>query len=139
MNNSRTSSTFNQDLESLRLHNMQLGRLFELCPSPGYSAWGEQPTSLPKGSDNITELKRAHARELYDAICDSYRCQCPFPHEAILGLRPDPPKLLEPFELIFPVKDISEEVSLLDIRCSSPDEISIPPDNRWDSDARYAL
>jgi len=118
---------------------MQLRRLFEPCTSPCYPAWREQPTSPPKGPDDIIELKRTYAKELYEAICDSYRCQCPFPHEANLGLRPDSPRMLEPFELIFPVKDISEDVSQLDIRCYSPDEISIPPTDRWDSDARYAL
>jgi hypothetical protein len=140
---SRASSSFRQDLESLKWHNEQLTRLFTNSTSPGYAAQGKQPNALPRLSPDVLKQNSAHANELYDAICDSYHCQCASPHEANLGLRPDSPKLKdanEPFELIFPAKDISDEASESDIKCASPSEISVmgastePP---WDSDTRY--
>jgi len=127
-----------QDLNSLIWHNEQLTRLFANRTSPGYVAQGKQPNAPARLSPDILRQNSAHANELYDALCDSYHCQCASPHEANLGLRSGSPKLSdhsEPFELILPAKDISEELSELDIKCSSPTEISITgasTESSWD-------
>lgn len=136
LKNNRLSSSFRQDLESLKCHNEQLRRLFTSCTIPGYPAQGKQPTPPPGLSPDVLRENSVHANKLYDAICDSYRCQCPFPHEANIELRHDSRKLLdpsEPFELIFPVKEISEEMSELYMK--SPMSMS-PTD---DPDMRYVF
>ena len=122
------SSSFRQDLESLKWHNVQLTRLFTNRTSPGYATQGKQPNGPERLSPDVLKQNSAHANELYDAICDSYHCQCSSPHEANLGLRPDSSKLKdasEPYELIFPAKDISEYMTDIEIKCASPSEISV--------------
>src|SRR5947207_8883624 len=123
-------SSFRQDLESLKSTNMQL-MLLTNCTSSGYPAQGKQPTSSSTIPVDILRRNSAHANDLYYTICDSYRCQCLFPHEANLGLRQDSPKLLdssESFKFIFPVKEISENMSELDLKSpTSPSDISVAP------------
>jgi hypothetical protein len=137
----RPSSSVRQDLKTLRWHNWQLTRLFTNCTSPGYPAQGKQPSPLLRLSHDVLRKNAAHANELFEVICDSYHCHCASPHEANLGLRPDSPKLQDaskPFELIFPVKEISENVSELDLKWpTSPSEISVDPTE--DYDMRYDI
>src|SRR5271167_4312816 len=90
LKNNLPSSGFRQDLESLKGHNMQLTRLVTNCSDSGYLAQGKQPTPLPSIPAHILQQNSKYANDIYDAICDSYRCQCLFPHEANLGLRQDP-------------------------------------------------
>ena len=69
----------------------------------------------------------AHAKDLYDAICGGYRCECPFPHQASLRLRQVSPSHInvnEPFELFFSVDESTTTlISELDQKFSnSPKE-----------------
>jgi hypothetical protein len=111
------TSTFRKELEELKQHNGRLQRLITNCTAPGFPAQGKQPQSPRRVSPDSLRENTAQAKDIYHAICSSYSCQCPYPHEANLGLRQvplQPPDDLEPFELIFPVdeekKDMAEVV-----------------------------
>jgi hypothetical protein len=119
MKHNLPTSTFRQELESLKQHNGRLQRLITNCTASGFPAQGKLPISPPRLSPDILRENTAHAKDLYHAICNSYNCQCPTPHEANLGLRQGSPKPLddgEPFELIFPVDEEKEDVTEIDIK-----------------------
>jgi hypothetical protein len=132
------TSSFKEDLENIKWHNNGLERLFTNRTSPGYAAQGKQPNALPRLSPDILRQNSVHANELYDALYDSFHCQCASPHDANLGLRLDDPKLSDPskpFEVIFPAKYTSEELSEMDVKCYSPSEISMMgalTESSWD-------
>lgn len=119
MKHNLPTSTFRQELESLKQLNGRLQRLVTNCTSSGFPAQGKQPNSPPRLSPNILKENTAHAKDLYYAICNSYNCQCPYPHEANIGLRQVSPKLLgdgESFELIFPVDEEKEDMIEVDLK-----------------------
>jgi hypothetical protein len=119
MKHNLPTSTFRIELESLKQHNGRLQRLITNCTASGYPAQGKQPISPPRLSPDILRENTAHAEDLYHAICNSYNCQCPSPHEANLGLRQVSPKLLddgEPFELIFQVEEENEDMARVDLK-----------------------
>src|SRR6266516_1757526 len=100
MKNTLPTSTFRQELESLKKLNGQLQKLITNCTASGFPA---QSVSPPRFSPDILKENTMHAEDLHHAICDSYNCQCQSPHEASLALRQASPKILdagEPFELI---------------------------------------
>jgi hypothetical protein len=135
------SSSFGRDLENLKLHNKHLARLIANCANPGYPAQGTQSNPPTRLSLDVLQMNAAHADELFDAICECYRCQCPFPHEVSLRLRLDSHNLQdtnEPFELIFPTKEISEDMLELDPK--SPTSLSeILVDSTKEYDMRYDI
>jgi hypothetical protein len=118
MKHTLPTSNFRQELESLKQLNGRLQRLVTNCTSSGFPAQGKQSISPRRLSPDILKENTAHAEDLYHAICNSYNCQCSYPHEANLGVRQSP-KLLdasEPFELIFPVDEETEDMIEVDLK-----------------------
>jgi len=100
-------------------------------------AKGKQPNSPSMLSLDILQQNCARANELYNTIYNSYHCQCTFPHEVNIRLRLDSLELCdasETFELIFPIRDMSEP----DIESpTSPSNILITTTK--DSNMRYSI
>ncbi len=70
------------NLENLRYHNNNLQRLLSFCTGSNVLAHDSPPVAL---SAEKFERISLHARNLYMALLDCFRCSCPFPHRA--GLR----------------------------------------------------
>ena len=87
------------------------------CTSSFDSARSRPPVSLPLLPPDILRGISAHANDLYHAIYNGYRCKCPFPHQACLGLHQVSPghiNVSEPFELFFSVDESSVDESSVD-------------------------
>ncbi len=119
MKHTLPTSSFRQELEALKQLNGWLQRLITNCTASGFPAQGRQPITPHRLSPDILKENTAHAEDLYHAICNSYNCECPSPHEANLGLRQMSPKPLnagEPFELIFPIDEEKEDMKERDLK-----------------------
>lgn len=119
MKHTLPTSTFRQELESLKKLNGQLQKLITNCTASGFPAQGGQSASPPWLSPDILRGDAIRAEDLHHAICNSYNCQCQSPHEASLALRQVPPKIRdagEPFELIFPVDEEKEYITERDLK-----------------------
>lgn len=118
MKHNLPTSTFRTELESLKQLNCRLQRLVTNCTASGYPAQGKQPSSPPRLSPDLLRQNTVHAKDIYNAICNSYNCQCPYPHEANLGLRQVSPKRHDDgeFELIFPVEEEKEEMTEVHVK-----------------------
>jgi hypothetical protein len=129
------TSTFRQELESLKKLNGQLQKLITNCTASGRSI------SPPRLSPDILKENTIHAEDLHHAICNSYNCQCQSPHEASLALRQVPSKILdagEPFELIFPVDEEKEYIAERDLKSQiSPSYSSITSTAMTATDESY--
>jgi hypothetical protein len=129
MKHTLPTSTFRQELESLKTLNGQLQKLVTNCTAPGFSAQGKQLESPERLSPNFLKEYTTHAEDIYHAICNSYNCQCEYPHEANLGLRevsPKTPDPSDPFELIFPIDEEKEYIAERDLKSPmSPSYFSI--------------
>ena len=119
MKHTLPTSSFRQELESLKKLNGLLQKLITNCTASGFPAQGGQSASPPRLSSDILKENTIHAEELHHAICNSYNCQCQSPHEASLALRQASPKILdtsEPFELIFPVDEEKKYITERDVK-----------------------
>lgn len=129
MKHTLPSSSFRQELESLKKLNGQLQKLITNCTVSGFPAQGKQPVSPPRLSPDLLKENTTHAEDIYQAIGNSYNCECQSPHEANLGLRqisPKPVNTSEPFELIFPVDEGKEYITERDLSSPiSPSYISV--------------
>lgn len=141
MKHTLPTSSFRQELESLKKLNGQLQRLVTNCTASGFPAQGRQPVSLPRLSPDILKEKTTNAEDIYHAICNSYNCQCQSPHEANLGLRQVSPEALgtdESFELIFPVDEEKEYITERDLKSPmSPSYSSIASTEMTATDESY--
>jgi len=143
MKHTLPTSSFRQELESLKKLNGQLQKLVTNCTTSGFPAQARQPVSLPRLSLDTLKENTIHAEDLHHAICNSYNCQCQSPHEASLALHQASQKILDagkPFELIFPVDEEKEYITQRDLTSPiSPSYSSIastemtPTDESYDS------
>jgi hypothetical protein len=141
MKHTLPTSTFRQELESLKKLNGLLQKLITNCTASGFPAQGGQSASPPRLSSDILKENTIHAEELHHAICNSYNCQCQSPHEASLALREVSSKILdadEPFELIFPVDEGKEYFTERDLKSQiSPSYSSITSTAMTATDESY--
>ena len=75
-------SSLKQSLDKLTAYNIQLQRLLADRSLPGSSL----PQKTTKPSRKFLRRDSSHVVDLYNAICDGYRCTCKVPHLANFGL-----------------------------------------------------
>ena len=95
----------------LHTHNIRLQRLFTNVPHHSSSYRLEAPKNSHTPSTESIRQISIHANKLYDAIGMRYKCRCPVPHEATLGIRQVSPGHIDmkrPFELLYPVGECSK-------------------------------
>jgi hypothetical protein len=101
-------ATVKDSMRKLHDLNLRLQRLLTNSASSGYSAQGRPPTTSTGLPPEVLRRISAQVNDLHDAIDEGYTCNCWSGHEANLGVHsPEDHKLIQPFEIIFPVDEVT--------------------------------